>query len=76
LSTIISKTKYDARAGTLSNIVIKERQVIFFFSFVKILTLRKLESIEKIQDDYAYKIVHPNYIGITGASANDVLTRI
>ena len=75
MSTIISKTKYDARAGTLSNIVIKERQVIFF-SFAKILTLRKLESLEKIQDDYAYKIVHPNYIGITGASANDVLTRI
>ena len=75
MSTIISKTKYDARAGTLSNIVIKERQVIFF-SFAEILTLRKLKSLDKIQDDYAYKIVHPNYIGITGASANDVLTRI
>ena len=75
MSTIISKTKYDARAGTLSNIVILELQMIFFFS-THILVPRKIKFLEKIQDDYAYKIVHPNYIGITGASANDVLTRI
>ena len=74
MSTIIIKTKYDARAGTLSNIVILELQVIFFSTYI--LAPRKIKFLEKIQDDYAYKIVHPNYIGITGASANDVLTRI